>query len=93
MFSYYFNIALVYLVIGFGVALFFYFVLRKPVIGKFWGALAIGVVGAFLGGVIDYFFADLIDSLSNVAQAVNVFPAILLSFLILWIFSQFNRDD
>ena len=93
MFSYYFNIALIYLVIGFGVALFFFFVLKKSVIGNFWGALIIAVVGSFLGGAINYFFSDVIDTLSHLAEAVNIFPALFISFLILWIFSQFRRDD
>ena len=90
MFSYYFNIGLIYLVIGFGVALFFFFVLKKSVIGKFWGACLFAVIGSFLGGAIDYFFSDVIDKLSNIAKAVNIFPAIFVSFLILWLFSQLH---
>ena len=93
MFSYYFNIGLIYVVIGFAVALFYYFVLKRPVIGTFWTALAIAVVGSFLGGVIDYFFSDLIKRLANLAQAVNIFPALFVSFLLLWLFSKFNRGD
>ena len=93
MFIYYFNIALIYLVVGFAVALFFYFVLKKSVIGRFWGALIIAIVGSFLGGAVDYFFSDIIGTLSNLAEAVNIFPALLISFLILWLFSQFSRDE
>lgn len=92
MFAYYFNIGLIYLVIGFAVALFVTFILRKPVIGRFWGALAIAVIGSFLGGVIDYFFADFVERLTNLAGAVNVFPALFASFLILWLFSYVSRD-
>ena len=80
MFSYYFNIALIFIVIGFAAALFFYFVLKKPVIGKFWGALAIATVGSFLGGIVDYFFSDAFERLSNLADAVNLFPSLFLEY-------------
>ena len=90
MFAYYFNIGLIYVVIGFAVALFVSFVLKKRVIGSFWGALLIAIVGSFLGGVIDYFFADFIEKLTHLAGAVNLFPSLLVSFLVLWLFSYFD---
>ncbi len=92
MFAYYFSIGLIYLVIGFAVALFFTFVLKKQAAGSFWIALAIAVLGAFLGGVIDFFLGDIIERLSNLAGAVNLFPALGVSLLLLWVFSLFNRD-
>ena len=36
MFSYYFIIGLIYFLIGFGVALIFYYLMRKPLLGRFW---------------------------------------------------------
>ena len=93
MFNYYFNIGLIYLVIGFSIALVFVFILGKKVLGKFWGALLISVVGAFLGGIVEYFFSDVIEKLSNLNNSVNIFPPIAFSFFLLWIFSKVNDND
>jgi hypothetical protein len=51
MWFFYFNVGLTYLTIGVAAAVFFYFVLKKPVLGKFWGALIVGLIGSFLGGL------------------------------------------
>ena len=93
MLSHYFNIALAYIVIGFAAALFFAFVIKKNVLGNFWASLAIAIVGAFLGGVIDLFLGDLLRKLSSIADAVNVFPALVVALLVLWLFSRFSRDE
>ena len=87
MFNYYFNIGLIYLIVGFTVALFFYFVLKKPILGKFWGTLIVALVGSYLGGIIEFFFSDFIEKLSNINNSVNIFPPIITSFVIIWLFS------
>lgn len=87
MFNYFFNIGLTYFVIGFAVAIFFYFVLKKPIFGKFWGTLIVALVGAFLGGVIEFFFTDIIEKLANLNNSVNIFPPIITSFVLIWLFS------
>lgn len=93
--TYYLTIGLTYLVIGFGVTLFYYFLLKKKFLGHFWGALIVALIGSFLGGVIDFFFADVIQTLANLNDSVNIFPPLLTSLLIIWIFSQIsdNRDS
>jgi hypothetical protein len=50
MFTYYFNIGLIYFLIGFGVALFFYFVLKKEVLGSFGGLCLLGWSALFSAG-------------------------------------------
>lgn len=87
MFNYYFNIGLTYFLIGFAVALFFYFILKKPIFGKFWGTLVIALVGAYLGGIIEHYFADIIEKLTNLNNSVNIFPPIITAFVIIWLFS------
>lgn len=87
MFNYYFNIGLTYFLIGFAVALFFYFILKKPIFGKFWGTLVIALVGAYLGGIIEHFFSDIIKKLTNLNNSVNIFPPIITAFVIIWLFS------
>ena len=93
MFTYYFNIGLVYVLVGFASALFFVFVLKKRVIGNFWAALTVAVVGSFLGGVADLFLGNFLRDLANIADAVNIFPALFAAFLVLWLFSRFNRGE
>ncbi len=93
MFNYYFNIGMIYFLIGFALALYFVFILKKKMLGYFWGALLVGVVGSFLGGVIEYFFSDIIEKLSNVLNAVNIFPPIIAGLLLLWIFSKVSAND
>ncbi len=87
MFNYYFNIGLTYFLIGFTVALFFYFILKKPIFGKFWGTLVIALVGAYLGGIIEHYFDDIIEQLTNLNNSVNIFPPIITAFVIIWLFS------
>ena len=93
MFTYYFNIGLIYFLIGFALALYYFFILRKQLLGGFWGALLVAVVGAFLGGIVEYFFSDIIAKLSNILNAVNIFPPVITALLLLWIFSKVNRSE
>lgn len=88
MFSYYFNIGLIYFIIGFAIALIFCFIFKRDVLGHFWGALIIALVGSFLGGVIEFIFAPVIEYLSNINNSVNIFPPIIASIFLLWIFSK-----
>ena len=97
MFNFYFTIALIYLAIAFGVALVFHFVLRKPVLGSFWGALLVAVVGAFLGGVIELFLGDfvskIISTLANLNNSVNVFPPLIIALLLVAIFARISKRN
>ena len=84
---------MIYFLIGFALALYFVFVLRKKMLGKFWGALVVSVVGAFLGGIVEFFFSDIIATLSNLLNSVNIFPPIIAALLLLWIFSKVNEKE
>jgi len=91
MFSYYFNIGLIYFLIGFGVALIFYFLVRKQVLGRFWGALIVALVGSYLGGFFGNLLSGVIETLANLYNSVNIFPPIITSFLVVWIFSKVSE--
>ena len=91
MFGYYFTIGLIYLVIGFGVALTTYFIFKKKVPGKFVGALIVALIGSFLGGILQYAFKSVIDFLTNINNSVNIFPPLLTSIILLLIFSQLGE--
>jgi len=91
LFSFYFNIGLAYLLIGFAVALVSYFVFKKMVLGNFLGALIIALIGSYLGGVMGYTFKGVIDYLSNINNSVNIFPPLITSIVLLWIFSKVSE--
>jgi uncharacterized membrane protein YeaQ/YmgE (transglycosylase-associated protein family) len=88
--TYYFIIGLTYLLIGLGSAILFYYVFRKHFLGNFWGALIVGLIGSFLGGIIDLFFDDVIEALSNINDSVNMFPPVITAILLLVIFSKIS---
>jgi ABC-type dipeptide/oligopeptide/nickel transport system permease subunit len=90
--NYYFNIGIIYFIIGFAVALFFFFVLRKRIFGSFWITLVIALVGSYLGGLIEYFFKDIIEMLTNVINSVNIFPPLITAFVIIWLFSLVSSN-
>ncbi len=87
MWFYYFNVGLTYLTIGVAAAVFYYFIIRKPMLGKFWGALIVGLVGSFVGGLIDQLFQGVIKYLSDF-NSVNVFAALGTSLFMIWLLSK-----
>ena len=87
MWLYYLNVGLTYFTIAFAAAVFYYFVLRKPALGKFWGALVVAIIGSFLGGLADYLFRDVIALLSDF-NSVNIFSALAVSLLFVWILTK-----
>jgi len=91
MVSYYFNIGLIYFIIGFGSAILCYYIFKKDVIGHFIGALIVGLIGSFLGGVIEFYFADIIKLLTNLNNSVNIFPPLITAGVLLWIFVKVSE--
>ncbi len=87
MWFYYFNVGLTYVTIGVASAVFFFFAIKKPVLGKLWGAIIVGLVGSFLGGLIDQIFSKVIQYLSDF-NSVNVFSALTTSLLMIWLLSK-----
>ncbi len=87
MLFYYFNVGLTYVAIGLACAVFYVFILRKPVLGRFWGALIVGLVGSFLGGLIDQLFSNVIKFLADF-NSVNVFASVITALVLIMIFSR-----
>jgi hypothetical protein len=88
---FYLNVALTYVTIGFASAIFIFYVLKRPILGHFWGALIIGLIGSFLGGAVAstraaqrlfLFLAEFND--------VNVFAAGGCSLLLIWTLSRLS---
>jgi len=59
------------------------------VLGKFWGALIVGLVGSFLGGLVAQLFKGVIKYLAEFNNGtVNVFAAAGISMFMLWLLSK-----
>lgn len=85
----YLNVGLTYFVIGFLAAIIIYFVLKKPVPGNFPGALIVGLIGSFLGGLvykaIPWFFNALAD-----INYVNAYAAFACAFFLVWLLAKLS---
>jgi uncharacterized membrane protein YeaQ/YmgE (transglycosylase-associated protein family) len=83
----YVTVGLSYITVGLACALYFAFVLKKPVLGRLWGAIIVGVIGSFIGGIVDQLFADVLAELSDF-NSVNLIAAFLGSMLLIWILAR-----
>jgi membrane protein YqaA with SNARE-associated domain len=93
VFSFYFNIALIYIILGFVTAVFFFFVLKRDIFGRFWGALIVALIGSFAGGVFGYLFDDVIERLTHLNGTVNIFPPLITAFICIWVFSSLSEKQ
>ncbi len=70
-----------YVGIGFLSAIFVYFILKKPVLGKFWAAFILGIIGSVLGGfLLDDVFRKLTDVYNINILASVFFSCVLIMF-------------
>ena len=82
------NTALVYLIIGFGCTLVLYFGYKRDFVGNFYIVLILGIIGAFLGAIIEYLFQDIITALTNVSGHINIFPALITACIVISIYHR-----
>lgn len=87
----YLGIGLSYIAIGFLLAVLYYYVFRRDFVGNFWGATAVGVIGAFLGGVADYLLGPLIEQLQSINGVLNVFPPLIVAYLLLSAYARLSE--
>ncbi len=69
--------------IGFLSAVFIYFILKKTVLGKFWTAFIIGIIGAVLGG---FLLDDIFKKLTDVYN-INIIASLFFSCVLIWFYS------
>ncbi len=65
-------------------AIFIYFILRKSVLGKFWAALILGIIGSVIGV---FLLDDIFKKLTDVYN-VNLLAATFFSCLLIWFYSM-----
>ena len=87
----YLAIGLSYLAIGLLLALVYVYVFRRNFAGRFWGAAVVAVSGAFLGGLIDFLFHDLIERLQSVNGVLNIFPPVITATVVLSLFAALSE--
>ena len=51
-FFHYLNVGLIYVTVGFACAIYYVFLLKRQILGSFWGALVVGIIGSFSGGIL-----------------------------------------
>lgn len=86
----YVDVGLTYITVGLAAAIFCHFVLRRRVLGDFWGALIVGLIGAVLGGMLDQVLAGVIERLSHF-NSVNLFAAGFCAIALIWTLSRLNE--
>ena len=72
-----------YIVIGFISTIFVYFILKKNVLGRFWAAFIMGIIGSVLGG---FLLDDIFRKLTEVYN-INILSSLFLSCLLIWFYS------
>lgn len=72
-----------YIVLGFLSTIFIYFILKRSVLGKFWIAFVMGIIGSVLGG---FLLDDVFRKLTSVYN-VNILASLFLSCVLIWFYS------
>lgn len=72
-----------YIGIGFISTVFVYFILKKSVLGRFWAAFIMGIIGSVLGG---FLLDDIFRKLTEVYN-INILSSLFLSCLLIWFYS------
>ena len=88
------TVGVTYLTVGLAAAIFCHFVLRRRVLGNFWAALVVGLIGAVLGGLLDQVLAGAIEWLvERLAHfnSVNLFAAGFCAVALIWTLSRLNE--
>ena len=83
----YLNVALTYAAVALGCAILAFYVARREITGRFWGALIVGLVGAVLGGIADQLLGGVFERLTDV-NTVNLYAAAGASLLCIWLLSR-----
>ena len=78
---------LIYLTIGSLMGVVLYFTMSKVFLGKIYGAITIGIIGAILGGsFLNLPVKPVIEFLQNKGIHIDFFPTILGSIILVWIY-------
>jgi hypothetical protein len=69
------------------------YVLRTRFLGGAWAAIAVGVIAAFLGGLADSLFLDLLGDMLVIGRAVDVVPPLVASTVFTVAYGLISRSN
>jgi uncharacterized membrane protein YeaQ/YmgE (transglycosylase-associated protein family) len=72
-----------YVGIGLISTIFVYFILKRSVLGRFWAAFIMGIIGSVLGG---FLLDDIFRKLTEV-YSINILSSLFLSCVLIWLYS------
>ena len=72
-----------YVGIGLISIIFVYFILKRSVLGRFWAAFILGIIGSVLGG---FLLDDIFRKLTEV-YSINILSSLFLSCVLIWLYS------
>ncbi len=72
-----------YVGIGLISTIFVYFILKRNVLGRFWAAFILGIIGSVLGG---FLLDDIFRKLTEV-YSINILSSLFLSCVLIWLYS------
>jgi uncharacterized membrane protein YeaQ/YmgE (transglycosylase-associated protein family) len=72
-----------YVGIGLISTIFVYFILKRSVLGRFWAAFILGIIGSVLGG---FLLDDIFRKLTEV-YSINILSSLFLSCVLIWLYS------
>jgi uncharacterized membrane protein YeaQ/YmgE (transglycosylase-associated protein family) len=72
-----------YVGIGLISTIFVYFILKRSVLGRFWAAFIMGIIGSVLGG---FLLDDIFRKLTEVYN-INILSSLFLSCVLIWLYS------
>ena len=85
----------IYILLGAGLAWFFYYWKRKDLVGGYLGALLVGLVGCILGA---FAFSSILEKIIHILQKgfylsnVNIIASLIGGYAFLYIFNYFNHN-
>ncbi len=72
-----------YVGIGLISTIFVYFILKRSVLGRFWAAFILGIIGSVLGG---FLLDDIFRKLTEVYN-INILSSLFFSCVLIWLYS------
>jgi uncharacterized membrane protein YeaQ/YmgE (transglycosylase-associated protein family) len=72
-----------YIGIGLISTIFVYFILKRSVLGRFWAAFIMGIIGSVLGG---FLLDDIFRKLTEV-YSINILSSLFMSCVLIWLYS------
>lgn len=85
--------ATTFLIAGMVPVLLAHYLLHLRFIGGVWAALVVGLIGSFVGGLIDTFFLTAVADLIPIGRVVDVGPPLIFATAVTIVFALVSRSN